>query len=253
MRIAAAVMAVIFSLSSVAWAAGPEFTGSLRSTGVVLANAIVMPDGGTVRSGDTISTRPGALAVITAPSHGRLEIRPASEARLAGDRIRLEHGAVASSQMAVEVAGYIIRPESAAPAWFAVAKQDGRLLVAAHRGNVIIASAGRPPVVVEQGSLAQKQQEKDQRNPPEQTPAAKGSEQEQPAPEQNTQPKKSPRRRKGAAGAAVGGWTIGGLSHGASIAVVAGVTAAVAGTVAGVAVAASDSGGISGQGPSPSQ
>ena len=67
MRIAASLMAVMLFLSSTMWAAGPAFVGTLRTTGSVLANSAPMPDGGTVRSGDSIETHSRALALITSP------------------------------------------------------------------------------------------------------------------------------------------------------------------------------------------
>ena len=228
MRILATIMAVVLVFSSMVWAAGPAFVGNLRSSGVVLTNSIPMPDGGTVRSGDVVTTQSGALAVILSASHGRLEVRANSEARLIGDHLRLERGSVAASRMAVEAGGYTIRAENPTVAWFAVANRGGRLVVAAHHGNVVIASAGEPPVVVNEGSVAQQEQ------------APANSQPDQDQPEQQ-------KKKKRAAGAAAGGWTIGSLSHAASVALVVGVGAAVAGTAAGLAVSLNEAG------PSPSR
>ena len=240
-RLLATMMAVMLVVSSTAWAAGAVFVGSLHSTGVVLTNAVHMPDGGTVRSGDSISTQPGALAVISSPTYGRLEVRANSEARLNGNRVQLERGAVAASRLPVQVGSYTISPQNPTSTWFAVANRDGRLLVAAHKGNVIIASAGAPPVVVEEGSLAQQPKQEEASTTPQAAPDQPQT--DQPATNQQTGKKK----KRAAAGAAAGAWTIGGLSHAASIALVVGVGAAVAGTAAGAAVAISDSS------PSPSR
>lgn len=228
MRPLAIVMAVMLAFSSTVWTASPAFVGNLRSTGVVLTNSVPMPDGGTVRAGDFISTQRAALAIMTSSGFGRLEVRSDSEAQLSSDRLILARGAVASDRLPVEVGSYTIRPQNGNSAWFAVASRDGRLIVAAHRGSVLIASAAAPPVVVGEGSVAQQDQasQQDQRQPAEQE---KG------------------KKKKRAAAAASGGWVIGSLSHAASIALVVGVGAAVAGTAAGLAVSLND------EGPSPSR
>jgi len=240
MRSLSVVMVVMLIFSSTLWAAGPVFSGSLRTSGVVLANSVHLPDGGTVRSGDTILARPGGWAVISSPSHGRVEVRPNSEARLAGDQIALARGAVAASRVAVQVNGYTVRPQEPASAhknWYAVAHRNGRLVVAAHRGNVLIASHAGPPVLVPEGSFAQ------------QTTSSPDQQQQPPSPEQQ-QEQESGKKKKGAGAAgaaAAGGWTIGALSHGASVALVVGIGAGVAVAAAGLAVALSD------EAPSPSQ
>ncbi len=209
-------VAVLLVFSTTTWAAGPVFTGNLRVTGTVMANSVPMPDGGTVSSGDRIVTLAKSLAVISSPAEGRIEVRPDSEARFASDRVALHRGALAANRMAIEVDGFSIRPQDPARAWFAVAKRDGRLLVAAHRGNVIISAAGAPAVTVSEGSYATHIQGQEE-------------------------PEKDKKKKKGAAGAAAGGgWTIGGLSHAASIALVIGIGAGAAAAVAGAAVALSN-------------
>src|SRR5713226_4167057 len=132
MRILACLMTVMLFFSSMIWAAGPAFVGTLRTSGGVLANSAPMPDGGTIRGGDAVKTEPRSVGLITSPVYGRLEVRSDSEARLASDRVRLERGAVASSQLPIEVDKYTIRPQGGAPAWFAVGNRGGRLIVAAH-------------------------------------------------------------------------------------------------------------------------
>ncbi len=212
MRIVALVV-----FSTVLWPAGPFLTGNLRTRGVVVANAVPQPDGATVRSGDTIATGSGSLAIITSATHGRVEIRADSEARLGTDAIELARGAVASSLLPVTADRFTVRPQASDRAWYAVARRDGRLLVAAHRGNVLIAAAGVPPVLVPEGSYA--------------------TEDDEPAAVPPDQHKKKKRRTRAAAGAAsAGGWTIGGLGHAASIALVAGLSAGVVGATAGVAL-----------------
>ena len=230
MRALALMMVVMLVFSSTIWAATPEFLGRLHSSGVVLTNAVQIPDGGTVRSGDSISTQPGGLAVITSSSHGRLEVRPDSQARLAADRVQLERGSVAASRLPIEIGGYTVRPETTGSSWFAVANRDGHLVVAAYRGNVIIASAGAPPVVVNEGSLAQQAGEQ------EQTQGTPQTDRDQPQQEPGNKKKK-----------AAGGWTIGSLSHAGSVALLVGLGAAGAAASAGAAVA------LTGQNPSPSR
>lgn len=254
MRIRALLMSAFLAHSSTIWSAGPILVGNLHANGIVMTNSVPMPDGGTVRTGDRISTTKGSLALVISPSLGRLEVRSDSAARLGADRVRLERGAVASDRLPIETAGYTVRPQSAKPAWFAVAKQNGRLVVAAHRGNVLIASAGRPSVVVAEGSVAEQEQPPQSQQQPEQQQAQPQEQQPQQAPEQAQEqppaPQEKGKKTKGAASAATGGWVIGSLSHAASVAVVAGAAAAVASTAAGVA--ATRSGGETSN-PSPSQ
>lgn len=207
----------LLAFAIVLWPAGPGLTGNLRTRGVVVANSIPQPDGATVGSGDTIATGSNSLAIITSATHGRIEVRADSEARLGAGDIELVRGAVASSRLPVAVNQVTVRPQASDRAWYAVARRDGRLLVAAHRGSVLIAAAGVPPILVPEGSYATEDDE----------PAA--------APPDRAKQKK--RRTRGAAGAASArGWTIGALSHAASVALVVGLSAGVAATTAGVAL-----------------
>ena len=205
---------------TVLWPAGPGLTANLRTRGVVVANSVPQPDGATVRSGDTIATGSNSLAVIVSATHGRIEVRADSEARLGADGIELLRGAVASSRLPVAVDQVTVRPQGSNHAWYAVARRDGRLLVAAHRGSVLIAAAGVPPILVPEGNYATENDEP------------------QAAPDQSaSKNKKKKRRTRAAAGAAsAGGWTIGALSHAASVALVVGVSAGVVATTAGVAL-----------------
>jgi hypothetical protein len=206
----------LLTFSTVLWTAGPGLVGNLRIRGVVVANAVPLPDGATVRSGDTIATGSNSLAIITSVTHGRIEVRADSEARLGTDGIELARGAVASSLLPVTADRFTVRPQGSDRAWYAVARRDGRLLIAAHRGNVLIAAAGAPPVLVPEGSYATEDDEP------------------QAAPNQS---KKKKRRTRAAAGAAsTGGWTIGALNHAASVALVVGLSAGVVATTAGVAL-----------------
>ncbi|MBI3665014.1 MAG: hypothetical protein HY236_02120 [Acidobacteria bacterium] len=212
-------MVMMLISSSAVWAAEPEFIGNLHTAGIVLTNSVPLPDGATVRSGDRISTQPGAVALIFLSSRGRLELRSNSEARLGNGSVQLERGVVASSHLAVEAGGYTVRPQTPGSGWFAVARREGRVAVAAHRGAVLIVSAGAPPVVVPEGSLAQQRSE--------QSPA-----QEQQI-EQKDQQKEKPARQTAAKNA---GWTLGNMSHGASVALVVGLGLGVAAASAGAAM-----------------
>jgi hypothetical protein len=240
MRCFSMLMAVVLMWSSTAGAAGPGWVGSLRSTGIVLANAVPMPDGSTVRSGDRIACGPDSVAFITSPGQGRVELRSDSAALLAPDHVQLERGIVAASRLPITVSGYTIRPVDPDHAWYTVASRQGQLLVAAHQGNVLISSAaGAAPILLAQGSQAER-------------PAAGQPPTNDPWPDQEAQaplpaPQRRRHRRAGAvAGASTGGWTIAGFGHAASVALLIGAGAAVAVVSVGAAVALSD------QTPSPS-
>jgi hypothetical protein len=208
MRVAAPI------LSALLVAAGPAPPAALRVRGAVVVNSVPQADGATLRPGDTVTTGPRSLAIATSRAFGRVELRAESEARIDAGGILLGRGAVAADRLPITTGRYSIRPQPGPDAWYAVARRNGRLLVAAHRGAVVIEAAGQDPVTVPQGSYAEKQEDP---NPP---------------PPAQTKAKK--RRRRGAAGAATsGGWTIGGLSHAASVALVVGVGAGVAAVTAG--------------------
>jgi hypothetical protein len=235
MRLLSITLVSALAFPPALFTAGPAFLGSLRSNGIVLMNSIPVPDGATVRSGDRITAGEGALAIIASPAFGRIEVRSGSEAELAAGRIYLERGAVASSRLPVEVPGHRLHPQDPERSWYAVAHRNGKLVVAAHRGNVWIASAGAQPLLLAQGAVAEQQSGPGQDSPPAVRKQSRNA------------PKR--RRRAGAiAGASAGGgWTIGGLSHPASVALVIGVGAGVAAASVGVAVALND------DTPSPSQ
>lgn len=243
MRAVAHLVLILLMCPSLPRAAGPPFTGHLRSTGIVVTNSVALPDGATVASGDAISTSAGGLAQVTFPAHGRLEVRPDSVARLGASRVLLERGAVAADHLPIDAGGYTIHAQNPSGGWFAVAHRGGRILVAAHRGNVLIAAAGRQPLVVPEGSFAQQD-----RPAPEQ-----GQEEAEPQPaDPPKRPAKSRKRRRAAApaagagaGSAGGGWTIGGLSHSASVALVVAAGAGLASVGAAVS--------LSGENPSPSR
>src|SRR4026207_276600 len=91
----------LLTLSTVLWTAGPGLTGNLRTRGVVVANSVPQPAGAPVRSGDPIATGSNSLAVIISATHGRIEVRADSEARLGTNGIELARGAPASRLLPV--------------------------------------------------------------------------------------------------------------------------------------------------------
>ena len=167
--------------------------------------------------GDVVTTEAGGVATVSSPSMGRVEIRQNTRVRLEGGHVELEQGAVGSNRSAVRLGAVRVeaRDRDASSNWFVVANREGRRLIAAHRGDVWIRGAGVAPLLLPAGSYA--------------VPAApQGSESTQDS-------EKKDRRKKGGAATAgaAAGWTIGSLSHAASIAIVAGVGA---GAAAGAAV-----------------
>ena len=226
------LLALMQVWSSAAGAAGPGWVGNLRSTGIVLANAVPMPDGATVRSGDRIACGPDSVAFITSPGQGRVELRSDSAALLARDHVQLERGIVASSRLPITVSGYTIRPVDPDQAWYTVASRQGHLFVAAHQGNVLISAAGAAPVLLAQGNQAER--------PAADPPPANDPWPDQEASAPQPAPPRRRHRRAGAvavSGASTGGWTIAGLGHAASLALLIGAGGAVA---VGAAVALSD-------------
>jgi len=227
-RTLAVVLAWALASSTSVWTAGPPWM-TLRTRGVVVQNSVPARDGATARPGDRITTDADGLAILTSPEIGRAEVRGDSDARLGAARIELERGAVAASRLPVFTGGFVLSPQGGGNAWYAVARRDGRLLVVAHRGAVVIDTAGAPAVVVPEGHYAEKTASVDE---PERPPA-------------ESKETKRQKRRRGAAAAGTassGGWTIGSLSHAASVALIVGVGAGVAVTTAAIARSVSESG-----------
>ena len=190
--------------------------GTVTSTGAVTVSGESLLAKGVpswpVVIGDEIVTDKGGAAVLSS-AEARVEIREGSEVRLGEDHVRLESGAVGADNYSVRFGDYTARAKDpqVGPSWFVVADRDGRQLVAAHRGDVIIRGAGTAPILVPAGSYA--------------LPPAGRDEQD------------NDRDRRGGAATAgsSGGWTIGSLSHGKSVALVLGLGAAgTAGAVVGL-------------------
>ena len=216
---------IALSLAAPLQAAGPG--GTLSTAGNVWTNAVLLPSGTTVHSGDRIETDHGAFAILWSRTMGRVEIRSDSEVTLADGHLRLHRGAVAGSGISVLLEGYSVEPVpgESTDSWFAVADRDGKQLVAAHRGPVRIVQAGMAPILVPAGSYAVSAGESDEEE--QDTEKAGGKTQSQGA--------RGAAAAGGVGGKAAGGFTIGSLSHAASVALItAAGAAAVGGTVAAI-------------------
>ena len=231
--------AIALFLSTGLCAAGPPGYARMSTVGTVWTNSVALPSGTTVHPGDRIATGRNAVAVISSSATGRVEVRQNSDVTLADGYVALHEGVVAAENVTVTLADYKVKPkDSQGNPWFAVASRHGRVLVAAYRGDVLIAKAGLAPVLVPAGSYA--------------VPAPS------PAPRKSGKARGREKPRPGSGGnrgavAAGGlppitkeGWTIGSLSHGASVALVAGIGA-------GAAVGAVSAFALGDPSPSPSQ
>ena len=212
----------------VAQAASP--LGSIQASGEVAVSGTRLSTAGVpswpIVVGDRVVTEAGGIATVSSPLMGRVEIRQSSSVRLADGHVELERGAVGSQGSAVRFGEVTVeaRDRDASSNWFVVANQAGQQLIAAHRGDVWIRSKGVAPLLLPAGSYAVPA------SPPD---SGKG--------QGDAAKDKKDRRKKGGAATAgaAAGWTIGSLSHAASIAVIAGVGAAAA-TGAAVGFTGSD-------------
>lgn len=247
-------MTLIFALTFAAslQAAGLE-GASLSTSGNVWTNAVLLPSGATVHSGDRIATDRGASAILWSRAMGRVEIRSDSDVTLRTGYLQLHKGAVAGSAVSVALEDYTVEPADAAGAdsWFVVSDRDGKQLIAAHRGDVRIQRAGVAPVLVPGGSYAVPAGVPDKDGRGRQGRAKEELDNKERDEKDEGAAAKSRGARGaaaagGAAGKATGGFTIGSLSHAASVALIAGAgAAAVGGTVAAVT--------LNDPSPSPSQ
>ena len=227
-RLAVTVIALVLSTSLPA--AGPSGYGRMSTIGTVWTNSVALPSGTTVHPGDRIATGHSAVAVISSPARGRVEVRQNSDVTLAEHYVALHEGVVATASAAVTLADYKVKPRGIGrDPWFAVASRRGRILVAAYRGDVLIAKAGLAPVLVPAGSYA--------------VPAPGPEPKKSKKANRKENPDEGSRRNRGAVAAGGlppkrnDGWTIGPLSHGTSVALVAGIGAGVAaGTVSAFAL-----------------
>ena len=186
---------------------------TMTSTGEVKVGAASLQATGVrswpVLAADQISTDGEGSALISSPAMGRIEIWKNSKVTVAEDHVSLREGTVGSERLPVRWGNYTVSAKDhAARNWFVVADREGQVLVAAHRGDVLISRSGAAPLLVPAGSYAM--------------PA--------PAPKKTDDDDDGDRKRGAAAtagSAAAAGWTIGTLSHAASIAIAVGVGAAV--------------------------
>ncbi len=199
---------------------GASALGGVTVSGDVWTNQAALPSGSNVYAGDEIRTAPDAFAVLESPATGRLELRGGTQARVDDGAVALERGVVASDTLAVQVDDLEIEArDPKADNWFVVENKDGRRLIAAYRGDVVIRGGAAGSLVVPAGSYAM---------------AAAAA----PAPKKSSDDEDQKNKKKKRAGGAVGagaatGWSIGTLSHAASVALVtAGTAAALGGAVA---------------------
>ncbi len=201
---------------------------TMTSTGEIKVGAASLQATGVrswpVLAADQISTDGEGSALISSPAMGRIEIWKNSKVTVAEDHVSLREGTVGSQRLPVRWGNYTVSAKDhAARNWFVVADREGQVLVAAHRGDVLISRSGAAPLLVPAGSYAMPT----------------------PAPKKTDDDDDDGDRKRGAAAtagsAAAAGWTIGALSHVASIALAVGVGAAVT-TGAVVGIAAADDG-----------
>jgi hypothetical protein len=192
--------------------------GGVVVSGAVWTNQAALPSGSNVYAGDEIRTAPEAFAILESPATGRLELRGDTLATVGEDAIRLERGVVASEKLAVQLDGFEVAASNPhADNWFVVENNGGRRLIAAYRGDVVVRGGSAGRLVVPAGSYAMAAA----------APAPREAASDKDKDEEDSKDK---RRAGGAAGAGANtGWSVGSLSHGASIAVVTGATAAVLG------------------------
>jgi hypothetical protein len=201
--ISAAIMSPAGALAGGSWA--PAY---VSTTGTVRTNSSRLPSGSTIYGGDVIATGEDGLAIVTSQGIGRLEVRPSSRVEFAANHVTLREGAVAADKSAVGLGEYTIQARSPelADNWFAVASRNGRKVVAAHRGDVLIARAGVAPLLIPAGSYA----------------AFPGGD---PPDEKDT---KGGAKDTSAKAPASEGWTIGSLDHKGSVILVTTIGAAAA-------------------------
>ncbi|MCB1019695.1 MAG: hypothetical protein KDC27_07185 [Acidobacteria bacterium] len=199
--------------------------GGVTTSGAVWTNQTALPSGSSVYAGDQIRTAPDAFAVLDSPATGRVELRGDTEAKVNDNAVALERGVVASAKMAVATDGLeISAADPQADNWFVVENQNGRRLIAAYRGDVVVRGRSSGSFIVPAGQYAMA--------------AAAAPPAPRKSPDQATEAdqadKKDDKNKKRAGGAAAGaatksGWALGSLGHAASVAVVTGATAAALG------------------------
>lgn len=201
-------------------AGGSWAPAHLATAGTVRTNSSRLPSGTAIYGGDVIATGEDGLAIVTSRGIGRLEVRPSSSVQFGAKGVTLRDGAVAADKSVVGLGEYTIQARSPelADNWFAVASRNGRKVVAAHRGDVLIARAGATALLVPAGSYA----------------AFPGG---GPPDEDDDDEKKGGAKDTSAKAPASEGWTIGSLSHKGSVILVTTIgAAATTGTALGFAL-----------------
>jgi hypothetical protein len=128
--------------------------GGLTVSGRVWTNQVALPSGSSVYAGDRIQTDPGGLAVLGMGTH-RVEIRPESSVTLRGDSLDLHRGAAGSTGSDIVMGDTAISAQGANnDSWFVVSETDGKVLVAAYRGDAVIRERDGRRTVVPAGSFA---------------------------------------------------------------------------------------------------
>lgn len=220
MRWLSILISAVILLPSGALAAGSWAPAHVITAGTVRTNSSLLPSGTAIHGGDVIATGEDGLAIVTSRELGRLEVRPSSNVEFSANRVTLRDGAVAADKTAVALGDYTIQARSPElkDNWFAVASKNGRKVVAAHRGDVLIARAGMTPLLVPAGSYA----------------AFPGG---APPDEDDEDERKGGAKDTSAKAPASEGWTIGSLSHKGSVILVTTIGAAAAtGTALGFAL-----------------
>ena len=249
--------ALMLSLTAIAWAGEASATANLITTGTVWTNSVALPSGSTIRSGDRIKTGSAGTALVLSPTTGLIEVRRNSEVTFTAARLTLHNGVVSTGHLPVRLGDFEMQVKDPNPqALVVVANRDGKQLVAAHRGDALITGAGLVPVLVPAGSYAVSAGGPADKSKSGTTTKEEDDDDGRPADESGTTTKEDDddddagaagaAGAGGAGGAAVPaaagkaaeiGWTIGSLTHQASVALVAGVGAAAAGgTIAGIAL-----------------
>ena len=156
MRLLALLTACLLPVSTIPVAGSPPAVRHLSTTGTVWINATALPSGSSVYNGDTVATAENAFALLTSREEGRVEIRPDTLVSVAEREVALQGGVVGSDGLAVRLGQDLVRPTGGAGPrpWFVVADRNGRKLVAAYGGSVLIASDGSEPIVVPEGFYA---------------------------------------------------------------------------------------------------